>query len=103
MCWMEKADEIQEKETALCVFITPPGSRGAEKYGLRRRGLGWAGFLAVGREKPGGWRHGGHLCPFPNPLQLSSQLWWENEGSAHGFGGQRGSFSHLSAAWSPGL
>jgi len=31
---MEKAAGIQEKETALCVFITPPGS-GAEERGSK--------------------------------------------------------------------
>lgn len=64
---MEKADEIQEKETALCVFITPPGSHGAEKYGLRRRGLGWAGFLTMGREKLGGLEAQGASLPLPQP------------------------------------
>lgn len=56
VCWMEKTAGIQEKETALCVFITPPGS-GAEERGskaglctlLRMRGLSNKAPITMGR------------------------------------------------------
>lgn len=56
MCRVEKADGIQEKETALCVFITPPGSSAALKYRLPRcrPGLGWPSRPRGGRSRGAG-------------------------------------------------